>query len=135
VLLPVVALLRRADLAVVVWAALVAAAGGMGARRVAVLLGRPDSTVRGWLRRFAGRAETVRRVFTALLVDVGIDAVVPAPAGSPVADALAAVIGATVAAGTRWPLLGALSPGEVAVAATNGQLISPSPTWMITPVS
>ncbi|MDT3446957.1 helix-turn-helix domain-containing protein [Pseudofrankia sp. BMG5.37] len=110
VLLPVVALLRRADLAVVVWAGLLAAAAGKGARRVAALLGRPRSTVRGWLRRFAGRSEAVRRVFTGLLVAVGVDAVVPAPAGSPVADAVAAVAGAAVVAGARWALLGVVAP-------------------------
>ncbi|WP_250287419.1 MULTISPECIES: helix-turn-helix domain-containing protein [unclassified Frankia] len=135
VLLPVVVLARRADVVAVIWAALAAAAGGLGARGVARRLGRPHSTVRGWLRRFAGRAGDVRRVFTGLLVEVGVDAVAPAPAGSPLADALAAIAGATVAVGARWPLLGTVSPWAIAVGATNGQLLSPSPTWMITTVS
>ncbi|MDT3446822.1 helix-turn-helix domain-containing protein [Pseudofrankia sp. BMG5.37] len=135
VLLPVVALLRRADVAALIWAALAAVATGTGARAIARQLGRPHSTVRGWLRRFARRAYEVRRMFTGLLVAVGIDPVLPAPAGSAVGDAVAAIAGATVVAGTRWPLLGALAPWAAAVAATNGQLLSPSPTWMIISVA
>lgn len=38
-------------------------------RRIAVRLGRPASTVRGWLRAFTGNAAAVRAVFTALLVE------------------------------------------------------------------
>ena len=54
-LLPVVVLLRRADTSAVIGAALVAKAAGAGHRRIAMVLGRPAETVRGWLRRFAGR--------------------------------------------------------------------------------
>jgi len=57
-------LVRRADTAVVVGAGLAAKAAGAGYRRIAALLGRPAETVRGWLRRFAARLETVREVFT-----------------------------------------------------------------------
>ena len=71
VLLPAWCLLRRADAAAVIGAALVAAAAGDGHRRIAGLAGRPASTVRGWLRRFAGRAEEVRVFFTGLLARVG----------------------------------------------------------------
>ncbi len=53
-------LVRRADAVVVIGAALLAKAAGQGHRPIAVLLGRPESTVRGWLRRFTGRAESVR---------------------------------------------------------------------------
>jgi hypothetical protein len=53
VLLPVFALLRRADLVEVIGAALSAKAAGVGARTIAVGLGRPVETVRGWLRSFA----------------------------------------------------------------------------------
>jgi hypothetical protein len=62
VLLPVVLLLRRADAVVVIGTALSAKAGGAGYRRIAVGLGRPVETVRGWLRRFAGRVEAVREL-------------------------------------------------------------------------
>jgi hypothetical protein len=50
VLLPVVALVRRADLVEVIGAALAARAAGAGCRRIAAGLGRPVDTVRGWLR-------------------------------------------------------------------------------------
>jgi Homeodomain-like domain len=67
VLLPASMLVRRADTVLVIGAALLAKAAGLGHRRVAVVLGRPQSTVRGWLRRFTGRAESVRVMFTGLL--------------------------------------------------------------------
>src|SRR4051812_29323680 len=60
VLLPVVLLVRRADTAAVIGAGLTAKATGAGHRVIAALLGRPQETVRGWLRRFAGRVEPVR---------------------------------------------------------------------------
>src|SRR5438552_10681613 len=53
VLLPVSCLLRRADMAAVIWAGLTASAAGMGHRKIGAELGRPASTVRGWLTRFA----------------------------------------------------------------------------------
>jgi hypothetical protein len=128
ILLPVVALLRRADLAEVIGVALAAKAEGVGARVVAALLGRPVDTVRGWLRRFCLRAETVRRFFTGLLVDVAPDPVVPAAARSVFADAVAAVVGAAVAVVARWPGLGEVSVWQAAAAATNGRLLSLS--WL-----
>ncbi len=70
-LLPVVLLLRRADTAAVIGAALAAKATGAGYRRIAAVLGRPAETVRGWLRRFAERVEAVRSVFTALVSRAG----------------------------------------------------------------
>src|SRR6266496_403062 len=57
VLLPAWCLLRRADAAAVIGAALEAGAAGDGHRKIAGLVSRPAPTVRGWLRRFAGRAE------------------------------------------------------------------------------
>jgi hypothetical protein len=126
VLLPVVALLRRADLAEVIGAALAAKARGMGARTVAVLLDRPVDTVRGWLRRFGSRAEAVRQFFTGLLVDVAPDPVVPAAMCTVFADAVAAVVGAAVAVLSRWPRLGEVPVWQAAAAATHGRLLSSS---------
>ncbi len=60
VLLPASTLVRRADTVAVIGRALLAKAGGSGHRRIAALLGRPVSTVRGWLRRFGVRAEGLR---------------------------------------------------------------------------
>lgn len=125
VLLPVFALLRRADLAEVIGAALAARASGRGARPVAALCGRAVATVRGWLRRFGSRAEAVRVFFTRLLVETGVDPVPPAQAPSPFADAVAAVAGAAVAVSSRWPGVGKVTPWQAASAASGGRLLSP----------
>jgi len=121
----VTALLRRADVAEVIGAALAAWARGAGCRTIAAQLGRPPETVRGWLRRFASRAEAVRVFFTALLAGVGADPVMPGPAGSPAADAVAAVAGAAAAVVSRWPHLGAVPVWAAASAASNGMLLAP----------
>lgn len=70
VLLATSCLLRRADGVDVIGAALRAKATGAGHRPIAERLGRPVSTVRGWLRAFARNAEMMRSVFTALLVQL-----------------------------------------------------------------
>ena len=57
VLLPFWVLARRANGVAVIGAALLAKAAGRGHRAIAAELGRPVSTVRGWLRRFAARAQ------------------------------------------------------------------------------
>ena len=57
VLLAVSCLLRRADGVEVIGAALRVKAAGAGHRPIAARLGRPASTVRGWLRAFARNAE------------------------------------------------------------------------------
>ena len=125
VLLPAFALLRRADLAEVIGAALAAKAAGKGVRPIAAAAGRAAGTVRGWLRRFGSRAEAVRAFFTGLLVEVGVDPVPPAQGPSPFADAVAAVAGAAVAAFSRWPDVGGVSPWRLACAASSGRLLSP----------
>jgi hypothetical protein len=126
VLVPVVALARRADLAEVIGSALAAKASGAGVRAIAAVLSRPVDTVRGWLRRFAARAEAVRVAFTRLLVAYGPDPMVPAATGSLFADAVAAMVAAVAAVIARWPALGAVSPWLTASAATNGRLLAPS---------
>lgn len=126
VLLPVFALLRRADLAEVIGAALSARASGAGARPIAVGLGRPVETVRGWLRTFAARAEVLRSWFTVLQVDIGVDPVPPAATRTRFADAVAAVLGAVVAARSRWPQIGQVSPWWWASAVSAGRLLAPS---------
>jgi len=125
VLLPVFALLRRADLAEVIGAALAAKAAGRGARPIAAGSGRAVATVRGWLRRFGSRAEAVRVFFTGLLVEVGVDPVPPAQGPSRFADAVAAVAGAAVAVSSRWPGIGEVTPWQAASAASGGRLLSP----------
>jgi hypothetical protein len=126
VLLPVTVLLRRADAAVVIGAALLAKAAGSGHRRIAAGLGLPDQTVRGWLRRFAARAEAVRVAFTVLLVQVAPgDPVLPDPRGVLFADGVAAVLAAAGAVTVRWPGMVLLSPWQVASALSGGRLLAP----------
>jgi hypothetical protein len=125
VLLAVTALVRRADVAEVIGAALAAGARGAGFRQIAAAAGRPPETVRGWLRRFSGRAEVVRVFFTVLLAAAGPDPVMPAEAGFPVADAVAAIAGAAAAVASRWPHLGAVPVWAAASAASNGMLLAP----------
>jgi hypothetical protein len=131
VLLPVTVLLRRAYAAEQVWAALRARADGLGHRRVAAVIRVPAATVRGWLRRAAGRLEAVRNWFLGIAVTVGVDVVIPDEAGCPWRDALAAVQTATTAIRFRFGaagLLGVVTPGAVAVAASGGRLLAPG--WL-----
>ena len=127
VLLPVSCLLRRADGVAVIWAALAGKAAGLGHRPLARLLGRPESTVRDWLARFASRAELVRGLFTVWLCALDADPPPLPPAGCTVADAVAAITAAATAAGRRWAgRLASLSPGELASSVSAGRLLSPS---------
>ena len=135
VLLPVSCLLRRADGVAVIWAALAGKAAGLGFRPVAAGLGRAASTVRDWLARFASRAGAVRGLFTAWLCALDADPPLLAPAGSAVADAVAAISAAAAAAGRRWAgRLVSLSPGELACSVSGGLLLAPgfSPEWINT---
>jgi Domain of unknown function (DUF6431)/Homeodomain-like domain len=126
VLLPATLLLRRADEAAVIGAALAAKAAGQGHRQIAARLDRPPGTVRGWLRRFASRADSLRAGFTSLLCGLDPDPVLPEPVGSPLADAVAAIVAAAVAAGRRWKLL-TMSVWQLAAAITFGCLLAPNP--------
>lgn len=125
VLLPVSVLARRADAVAVIGVALAAAAAGQGHRAIAGRLGRPDATVRGWLRRLASRAGVLRAAFTRLLCELDPDPRMPGPAGSELADAVAAVLAAAGAVARRWggPALG-LSPWELAAAVTSARLLA-----------
>src|SRR5450759_565469 len=64
VLLAAAWLSRRADAASVIGSTWLAKAAGQGHRLIAAALGRPASTVRGWLRRFGARGEDLRGVRT-----------------------------------------------------------------------
>lgn len=123
VLLARVWLWRRADAVSVIGAALEAKAAGAGHRSIATGLGRPATTVRGWLRRFAARAEHTRAEFTRLLH--AFDPVAPAlaPRGSVAGDALEAIGRAAAAAVVR---LSPVAPWEFAARVTGGRLLAPS---------
>jgi hypothetical protein len=125
VLLPAQLLSRRADAGAVIGRALEEKAAGSGHRAIARLLGRPPSTVRGWLRSLACGAGRVRERFTALAVVLAADPPLPGPAGSPLADAVAAVAAAAAAAG-MVPGVGTVARWELAAAVTCGLLLAPS---------
>lgn len=128
VLLPVTLLLRRADAAEVIGAAVTARAAGFGHRRIAVWLGLPDGTVRGWLRRMGTRLESVRVHFMVVARLAGVDQAVPKAAGSPWRDLLAALGAARAAVTARFGaagILGAVTAWQVAVASSGSRLLSP----------
>ena len=124
VLLAVSCLLRRADAAEVIGAALRAKAAGRGHRPIAAGLGRPVSTVRGWLRAFARNAERVRAVMTALLAPLDPLTGSAPVRGSVFADAVEAVGACAAAARRRLGVVGAVSAWQLAAAVTGGWLLA-----------
>lgn len=131
VLLPDDSLVRRRDAVVDIGHALLAKAAGSGHRKIAAVLGREPSTVRGWLRRFALVAERVRGHFTrwAVALDPMLAPIVPA--GSVFADALEAV-GVAAAAAVRR--LGPRPAWQFASAVTAGRLLSNTSCPWVAPV-
>jgi hypothetical protein len=75
------------------------------------------------LRRFAGRLEAVRGVFTLWLRALDPDPVMPGSGGDAWADAVTAIQAATAAAARRFVL--AVSPWEVATTVSGGRLLAP----------
>jgi Homeodomain-like domain len=125
VLLLVDALLRRADTVEVIGAALMDKAAGLGHRRIAARLGRAEATVRGWLRRFASRAEVLRVVFTALTATISTWAPLPqARAGGVFTAAVEAIGAAAAAAGVRFGV-GVVSGWRLVCAVSSGRLLAP----------
>jgi hypothetical protein len=124
VLLPAFGLARRADSAAVIGTGLLASANGMGHRKIAVMLGRPVSTVRGWLRRFACRAAHWRLMFTTLLLALDAMSAPITATGSAFGDALQA-LGLAAAAATRR--FGPRPPWQFASSASRGLLLGPAP--------
>jgi hypothetical protein len=121
VLLAASMLLRRADGVVVIGAALLAKAAGSGHRTIAAGNGRPPGTVRGWLRRFARRAEQIRVLFTGLLHALDPTAGALAPTASACGDALQALGAAAAAAVRRF---GPRCPWQFASSASGGLLLA-----------
>ena len=113
-LLPAGLLLRRADEVELIGRAIELLAVGVAVRTISRLLGRCRSTVRGWIDRFAERADQLRAHFTqwALWLSPGWPG--PGPAGSPIGDAVAAVAAAGRAAKTSvWPFASAATGGRL----------------------
>ena len=114
-------LLRRRDGVEVIGVALTAKAQGSGHRLVALLVGVPVSTVRGWLRRFAVNAAMVRVWFTVLAHDLDPLLGPIGPAGTAVGDAVEAIGVAARAAVLR---LGPVGAWPFASSASRGRLLS-----------
>jgi hypothetical protein len=123
VLLPASVLLRRADAVTVIGAALLAGAGGAGHRRVAVLVGVPASTVRGWLRRITVVADRVLAVLAASAAELGVDFAPPAATAGPV-GAVVELVGA-LARAAALRLGGSCVPWRLAAVLTGGRLLAP----------
>ncbi|HUG82956.1 MAG TPA: helix-turn-helix domain-containing protein [Euzebya sp.] len=124
-LLPVWTLVRRRDAPRVIVRALSAWRAGQGHRRIAAALGVPEGTVRGWLRRFASRAELLRVHATTWAH--ALDPVLPAIAarGSP-CDAAWEALGVAVAAAVRRFGPGGM-PCHVLAGLTGAALLSTGP--------
>lgn len=120
VLVPEDTLVRRRDVVGVLGAALSAKAGGVGHRRIAADLGRHPSTVRGWLRRFAARADEVRAHFTRWAHALGAGQVQVCPTGSAFGDAVEAVGVLGIVAVRRF---GPRPPWSLASVVTGGGLL------------
>lgn len=128
VLLPVTLLLRRAYVAELIWAAVVAKASGAGHRLIGARLGIPAGTVRGWVRVVTGRAQVVRHWFIAVAVTAGVDVSIPRATGSGCGDVLCAVGAAREAIARRFgdgSVIGAVTSARVAAACSGARLLSP----------
>jgi hypothetical protein len=125
VLLPDTVLRRRQYSVEVVGAGLLAAAGGWPWTKVAAELGVPYQTVRGWLRRFAGRAELVRAWLSGLLLRLVDDPRVPAGQAVPVADALVVLAALREQLPVRWPVVAALTAWQLVARLSRCALLAP----------
>ena len=130
VLLPRFVLGRRVDAVAVIWVALLARAAGRGWRRVSAAAGRPASTVRGWLSRFAAHAEPIRVGFARLerLASTGMDLDRLIPAGSPAADAVAQIgAGCAAVRRTAGVAVFTVSAAEMVAVCSGGWLLGSRP--------
>ncbi|MGE5289748.1 MAG: DUF6431 domain-containing protein [Micromonosporaceae bacterium] len=123
-LLPAFVLAWRLDVAETVGAVITEVTGGVcGVRPAAVRAGVPDTTARGWVRRFGSRARELGVGFAALAVALGGEPV--RPPGEPRGFALAA-IGAAFGAAASLPGWLAVGLWGFASAVSGGRLIAAS---------
>lgn len=120
-LLPASLVARRRDCAEVICAALLAKAHATGHRTIAARLDRPPGTVRGWLRAFARRTDTLRRVGVTWSDQLGDGPWMARLSGRPFADALDALASAARAYALRFGPTASLS--ELIAAVCAGQLL------------
>lgn len=131
VLLPDGCLLRRRDGVEVIGSALVQHAAGSGHRSIAVGLGVPAATVRGWLRRFRASATETARFFLRWFLVLAPASDLPGPSGTPVVDAVGAIGLAARAAIRRF---GPAGPWAIAARLTGGGLLSNTSSLWSVPV-
>jgi hypothetical protein len=124
-------LVGRQDAVVVIGGALADVSAGVSVGRAAVQIGVPFTTVRGWVRRFAGRAGMWLSGFAALTVELGGFAPARWPS-TPAAGAVAAMGWAHQAAVVRLPVLTPSLWGFVSVVC-GGALITTNtdPPWRV----
>ena len=125
-LLPAWSLPRRRDSSESIGAALLMAAKGNGHRTIAADLGRPESTVRNWLRRFRQHATWLHDVgvLASHELDLGHDP--STPRATPLAGAVDSLGCAAKAAARRFGLTHA-SPWSIIAAISHGLLIKRVP--------
>lgn len=129
VLLEVSLAFRRADSAEVIAAAVQAKAiEGQGHRGIAGWLGRPATTVRGWLRAVSASAATITEVFTTLVARDAVDAaeIWPKPAANAAGAAMAAVSAYAQAVRQRFGLVGTVTWFQAGITASAGRLFCAS---------
>lgn len=99
---------------------------GWGHRRIAEWLGRPATTVRGWLRAFAGSASRITRWFTSRVLFAAPDAVTvwPAPCADGSSAALSALLAYAAGLGRRFGVVGEVTWVRAGIAVTGGRLFS-----------
>lgn len=127
VLLDVRLAARRADAAAVIAVAVEKkVVAGWGHRKIAEWVGRPATTVRGWLRAFTGSASRITDWFTSLVLFAAPDAVVvwPAPAADGPSAALSALLAYAAGLDRRFGVVGTVAWVRAGIAVTAGRLFS-----------
>jgi transposase-like protein len=112
---------RRRDGAQVIGEALRLAAEGLGHRPIARRVGRPEGTVRGWLRAARARAGSLRACATQRLASLDPEPAAVIPAASGLGDAVEAIMLAVRAWVLRFGR-DSVDPWERAVWLTGGLL-------------
>ncbi|HEX6548638.1 MAG TPA: helix-turn-helix domain-containing protein [Candidatus Dormibacteraeota bacterium] len=127
-LLPSFVLVRRLDGVGTIGRALAGTVSGRGMRPLAIELGVPHETLRGWLRRYRARAPALTAGFAALAV--GLGAAAPQLSGAPERAGLEALGAAWWQARRRF---GEVMPAvfEFANLVSGGELLgtTTSPPW------
>jgi len=120
----------RWDSVDVIGDALERSAAGVGVRRIAAALGRPETTVREWCRRFGRVAADLARILLAAAVRIGWTGFdLPVAAGSRCLAAVAALASA-------WSRRrGPVGPWRLAALITGGAWLAPNTTSPLAPAT